>query len=604
MPFGAEWIAADETVRFRVWAPKAQTVQVRFGDANPLEVAMANRGGGWFEAVTGHARPGTQYQLVVDGQQAVPDPASRYQPLGVHGPSEVLDPEAFEWSDASWRGRQWREAVVYELHVGVFSEDGTYSGVESKLDYLADLGVTAIELMPLASFPGARNWGYDGVLPYAPASPYGRPDDLKRLIDSAHARNLMVLLDVVFNHFGPEGNYLWAYAPQFFSNRHPTPWGQAINFDGPDGEPVRQYFIQNALYWLEEYHFDGLRLDAVHAIVDDSTPDFLTELAETVRARWGNERHVHLVLENEHNAAHYLRPDVSGKVRWYDAQWNDDIHHAMHVLLTGETDGFYADYSRNPAWHLGRCLAEGFSYQGDPSIFRQGQLRGEPSKNLPPTSFVSFMQNHDQVGNRAFGERIDRLAGPAALKAAMTVLLLAPSPPLIFMGEEFATPTPFLFFCDFGADLAKQVRDGRRREFARFEQFAAAEAQEKIPDPNSEKTFLRSKMDWSAREEGDHAELFNLYRALLAVRREHIVPKIEGLVGRAAYQVLGSHAVRVDWPFLDGSSLLLLANLGESAVRLEERPQGRVLFQTGMKQGELPMEELPPHSVIWLGKTA
>ncbi len=311
MPFGAE-CRDDGTVRFRLWAPKAESVSLRLISSHPggdpRDLPMPRDSHGWHEIITDAASAGTQYQFVIDGGQAVPDPASRFQPAGVHGASEVIDPSAYEWHDTAWRGRPWHEAVLYELHVGTFSPEGTYLEAEKKLDYLTDLGITAVELMPISSFPGERNWGYDGVLPYAPTANYGRPEDLKRFIDAAHARNLMVFLDVVYNHFGPEGNYLWLYAPQFFTDRHHTPWGQAINFDGPDSRTVRDYFIHNALYWLEEYRFDGLRLDAVHAIKDDSRPDILIELAETVHNHFENGRIVHLVLENEHNAARYLRP--------------------------------------------------------------------------------------------------------------------------------------------------------------------------------------------------------------------------------------------------------------------------------------------------------
>ena len=341
------------------------------------------------------------------------------------------------------------------------------AGVIDKLDHLATLGVTAIELMPVADTPGRRNWGYDGVCLFAPQSAYGRPEELKALVDAAHGRGLMVFLDVVYNHFGPEGNYLHVYAPQFFTDRYHTPWGAAINFDG-GFRPVRDFFIENALYWLEEYHLDGLRLDAVHAIRDNSTPDILVELAETVRRRVGTGRQVHLVLENDDNASRYLERDRDDRPRWYTAQWNDDAHHALHVLLTGEDAGYYGDYSDAPARHLGRTLAEGFAYQGEASPHRGGSPRGTPSKRLPATAFVPFLQNHDQVGNRAFGDRISTLADADAVRAAVAVLLLAPSPPLLFMGEEWAARQPFPFFCDFGPDLADKVREGRRREFARF----------------------------------------------------------------------------------------------------------------------------------------
>ena len=596
MPFGAE-CREDGTVRFRLWAPKATSVSLRLADSPQHDTAMLRLKAGWFEKIMEQARSGSHYQFIIDGQQAVPDPASRYQPLDVHGPSEVVDPRAFDWHDANWRGRPWDESVIYELHVGTFSPEGTYAGAGKKLDYLAELGVTAIELMPLASFPGERNWGYDGVLPYAPARPYGRPEELKHFIETAHAKNLMVFLDVVYNHFGPEGNYLWRYAPQFFTDRHHTPWGQAINFDGPDSRTVRDFFLHNALYWIEEYHFDGLRLDAVNAIADDSRPDILTELAETVRNSFGEERLIHLVLENDDNAARYLRPDGRGKPALYDAQWDDDVHHAFHVVLTGETDTYYEDYSENPANHLGRCLAEGFGYQGEASPYRKGVLRGEPSRELPPTRFVTFLQNHDQVGNRALGERITVLADPAALKAAMAVLLLAPSPPLIFMGEEFGATTPFLFFCDFGPNLAAKVTAGRRAEFPHFAQIEHVE----IPDPNSKETFLRSKLDWTSLGQRAHEDWLQFYRTLLACRHDEIVPRINSIAtGEAQYAVLGSCAIRVRWPFVQGGHLELLANFSRGPVLLKESPRGRVVYSTAENDDRTRETEMPPHSALWL----
>lgn len=596
MTFGAE-SREDGTVRFRLWAPKASSVSLRIVDSPQRDFAMRPLDAGWFEIVTNQAHCGSHYQFIIDGQQGVPDPASRHQPFGVRGPSEVVDPRAFEWHDANWRGRPWDEAVIYELHVGTFSPEGTYAGAEKKLDYLAELGVTAIELMPLASFPGERNWGYDGVLPYAPAQPYGRPEDLKRFIERAHALNLMVFLDVVYNHFGPEGNYLWLYAPQFFTDRHGTPWGPAINFDGTDSRTVRHYFIHNALYWLEEYRFDGLRLDAVNAIADDSRPDILTELAEAVRSRFAEERLVHLVLENDNNAARYLRRDAHGQPVWYNAQWSDDIHHALHVVLTGESTAYYSDYSEKPVAHLGRCLAEGFGYQGEVSEYRKGALRGQPSRELPPSSFVTFLQNHDQIGNRALGERITELADPAALKAAMAVLLLAPSPPLIFMGEEFGATAPFLFFCDFGPDLAAKVTAGRCAESPHFEEIKHVE----IPDPNNQETFLRSKLDWASIGEDAHGDWLQFYRTLLECRRNEIVPRIQNIApGQAQYEVLGSCALRVRWLFVPGGGLELLTNFGSRPVRLEEPPHGRVLYSSVENDDRTRETEIPPHSAVWL----
>ena len=357
MPFGAE-CQEDGSVRFRLWAPAAHKVELSLEKANGANrVALKKLDEGWFELVTDAAKPGSLYRFRINGAQEVPDPASRFQPKDVHGPSEVVNPSAFEWRDQEWRGRPWQEAVVYELHVGTFTPSGTFRDVCDRLDYLVELGVTAIELMPLADFPGLRNWGYDGVFTFAPDSVYGRLEDLKQLIQSAHQRGLMVLLDVVYNHFGPEGNYLNLYAPQFFTDRHHTPWGKAINFDGPQSRVARDFFIQNALYWLKEYHFDGLRLDAVHTIVDESTPHILTELADTVRNSIDPLRHAHLVLENDFNQARYLRRAQDCRTRAYSAQWNDDIHHALHVILTGERDGYYSDYADQPLKHLERCLS-------------------------------------------------------------------------------------------------------------------------------------------------------------------------------------------------------------------------------------------------------
>ena len=479
MPFGATCV--DGGVRFRIWAPAVTSVDLKLEDKDaPSLVSMAGMGGGWFEVVTNAARASSRYRFRIDDRIDVPDPASRYQPEDVLGPSMVIDPGAFPWQHGEWRGRPWHEAVLYELHVGTFSPAGTFDGVRERLDYLAELGVTAVELMPVADFSGRRNWGYDGVLPYAPDSAYGTPDDLKRLVDAAHGRGLMMFLDVVYNHFGPEGNFLHAYAPEFFTDRFHTPWGAAIDFARRE---VRDFFIHNALYWLEEYRFDGLRLDAVHAIVDRSKPDILEELADRVHARFGESRHVHLVLENDDNAARYLTRMPDGRVRRYTAQWNDDIHHALHVLATGEHDGYYEDYVDRTVDLLGRCLTEGFAYQGEPSRHRDGKPRGEPSAELPPTAFVSFIQNHDQVGNRAFGERISALAELDALRAVTAILLLAPSPPLLFMGEEWAAAEPFLFFCDFHEELAARVRDGRRGEFKRFAAFRSEAARARSPIP-------------------------------------------------------------------------------------------------------------------------
>ena len=430
--------------------------------------------------------------------------------------------------------------------------------------------------MPVADFPGRRNWGYDGVLLFAPHAAYGSPQDLKRLVAAAHERELMVLLDVVYNHFGPEGNYLHAYAPQFFNPAHATPWGAAINFDGERSRVVRDFFIHNALYWLEEFNFDGLRLDAVHAIADYTRPDIIAELAAAVREGPGRFRHVHLVLENDRNEAGRLQR-VHGKPCCADAQWNDDVHHALHLLATGEGDGYYRDYVQRPLWWLGRALAQGFGYQGEASAHRNGQARGEISTGLPPVAFVNFLQNHDQIGNRALGERLSALAPPPLLRLEIICLLLAPSIPMLFMGEEFAAASPFLFFCDFGPDLAEKVVQGRRAEFAAFERFRTPQAQACIPDPGAESTFQASKLDWSELLQPVHAEWHALYSRLLELRRRFIVPHLAGGKGGADFAVEGA-GLAVDWILGDGSRLHLRANFSDAIWKSMPAAAGQPIF--------------------------
>jgi malto-oligosyltrehalose trehalohydrolase len=513
--------------------------------------------GGWFEIVV-NCGPGTVYRYLLPDGTAVPDPASRAQRNDVHGPSVVVDPVSYVWRNEHWRGRPWEEAVLYELHVGIL---GGFAGVARELPRLAALGITAVELMPVAEFPGARNWGYDGVLPFAPESTYGKPDELKSLVDAAHDHGLMIFLDVVYNHFGPDGNYMSAYAPDMFRNDVTTPWGPAIDFRQKE---VRQFFTENALYWLIEYRFDGLRLDAVHAITE---PDWLNEMAAVVRQRI-HDRNVHLVLENDDNGAGYLAGD-------FDAQWNDDGHHVLHRLLTGERQGYYEDYDDMPATQLARCLKEGFVYQGEPSPHRGGKLRGSPSADLPPTAFVLFLQNHDQVGNRAFGERLTMLVDPAALEAAIALQLLCPQIPLIFMGEETASDTPFLFFTDHNDELAQAVREGRRREFSGFQQFNDPVLLQKIPDPNATETFGRSRPR-ADEVRGDSRQ--KLYRTLLTLRRTHILPRLVRARARDA-KAVGPAAVTASWCMGDSATLMLACNLGWEVVAIEPLP-GTVLFAT------------------------
>jgi maltooligosyltrehalose trehalohydrolase len=592
MPFGAE-VQEGGGVSFRLWAPTAREVSlelVKPGERSTIPMQAA--GAGWYEVVSAEAGPGTRYLYRIDGQQAVADPASRFQPEGVHGPSEVVDARAYRWRETGWTGRPWHEAVLYELHVGAFTPAGTFAAAAERLAALAEIGITAVEIMPVAACPGTRNWGYDGVLPFAPQASYGRPDELRAFVDAAHAGGLMVLLDVVYNHFGPDGNYLGLYAKSFFTDRHHTPWGEAINFDGASSRPVRDFFIHNALYWLDEFRMDGLRLDAVHAIEDDSDPDILEELAAAVHAGPGRERPVHLVIENYNNEAHYL-----GAGR-YAAQWNDDFHHAAHVLLTGERDGYYADYAEDPVRHLVRCLTEGFAYQGETSLYRH-RARGEPSAALPASAFINFLQNHDQIGNRAFGDRIVSLTDAHKLRALTSILLLAPSVPALFMGEEFGCERPFLFFCDFDAELGEAVRLGRAREFTRFAAFAGDTAHRPaIPDPNALATFESSKLDWSRVDKGAHALWRELHARLLAIRHRKLGPALVDVTTERVEQ-LGARAFCVQWRLAAAGRLTLLANLGDGPVEggTLARAAGELLFSEPASAAGA--SALPPWSVAW-----
>jgi maltooligosyltrehalose trehalohydrolase len=535
--WGAELLAPDRT-RFRLWAPARDAVTLEVDGAAPIE--MNRKADGWFasEAAVG---AGSRYRFRLADDLAVPDPASRAQADTVHGWSVVVDPDAYSWQNPEWRGRPWKEAVIHEIHAGT---SGGFAGVADTLDGLADLGVTAVELMPVNAFSGTRNWGYDGVLPYAPAAAYGTPEELKALIDKAHGLGLMVFLDVVYNHFGPDGNFISSYCPDFFDGSRHTPWGDAIAFGR---EEVARYFIDNARMWIEEYRFDGLRFDAVHAIGDDA---FLDRLAREIRIGAG-DRHVHLVLENERNDAERLDPAR------YDAQWNDDFHNVMHVLLTGETLSYYSDFADDAAGRLARCLGEGFIYQGDDSA-NLGEPRGKPSGHLPPIRFVSFLQNHDQVGNRALGERLIRLTTSGKLRAATALLLLCPQIPLLFMGEESGSETPFLFFTDFHDELADAVREGRRKEFAKFPAFADPEQRETIPDPNALASFEASRPT-------PGAETWrSFYRGLLTLRRAHIVPGLAD-ARPAGAEAIGEKAVVARWQL--GTGILMIAlNLGDEPV--------------------------------------
>lgn len=600
MPFGAQPLA-DGRVRFSLWAPDAGRVDVCLEEAgSTADFALPAGEDGWFTLTTEAARAGARYRFRIDGKLLVPDPASRFQPDGVNGPSEVVDAAGYEWQGA-WEGRPWAEAVVYELHVGTFTAGGTFSSACERLPYLAELGITVIEVLPVATFAGNRNWGYDGVLLYAPHPAYGTPDQFRAFVERAQSLGIMVLLDVVYNHFGPEGNYLNSYASPFFTRRHQTPWGDAINFDGPGSRAVRDFFIHNALYWLQEFRLDGLRLDAVHAIADDSTPDILEELAAAVRDGPGRERQVHLVLENHANEAHRLKQEPRAGGAAYAAQWNDDYHHACHVILTDESDGYYVDYADNPHVHLARCLSEGFAYQGEASKYQSGKHRGESSGHLPLTSFIGFLQNHDMVGNRAFGERLVELAPAPALRALTSILLMNPAVPGLFMGEEFGCSQPFLYFADFDGELAEAVRRGRKREFARFAAFADSGAANALPDPIDVSSFRRSVLQWDELDDPAHAEWLEFYRELIDLRRRFVVPGLPAEKTVNA-QVLDSTGLRVDWQLRNAERLTLVANLGARPLKMSEAltPDRRQLHAVPADAGDLQTPgELPPWSAIW-----
>jgi malto-oligosyltrehalose trehalohydrolase len=597
MPFGAQ-IEADGRVRFRLWAPSARSVDLALEHVGTLQPMLPMKQG-WYELVSDDARAGSRYRFVIDGDLSVPDPASRFQPDDIDGPSEVIDPCAFDWPADGWRGRPWRDAVIYELHAGSFSPEGDFAGVAARLDHLQALGVTALELMPIADFPGARNWGYDGVLQFAPDSRYGRPEDLKALIVAAHARGMMVLLDVVYNHFGPSGNYLHRYAAPFFTDRHQTPWGAAIDFDDRAGAPVRSFFVHNALHWLLEYRFDGLRFDAVQAITDRSSTHFLDLLASEIHDAVEPGREVHLILENDFNQAHRLARSPDGRPTRFTAQWNDDFHHCCHVLLTGETHGYYADYAERPIALLARSLAEGFAYQGEPSAYRKGQSRGAPSAHLPPDAFVNFLQNHDQVGNRALGERLSALVPAAAIELASAVLLLAPPIPMIFMGEEWLAAEPFPFFCDFPDELAAAVREGRRREFEHAAELVGAESQRALPDPGAAATFEAARLDWGAVSTPAHALRLAFIADLLALRRHEVVPLLAAAYRGARSRVVGASGLEVEWRFGAVGGLRLAANFGTEPVDGFEEPTGRCLWQRADAEISLAIGRLAGWGGAW-----
>lgn len=596
MPFGAE-VLPDGGVRFRLFAPAAETVQIAFGGSDRRMPMIAN--GGWHECITDQAGPGTLYRFVLPDGTEVPDPVSRFQPEDVSGPSEVIAPGSYTWKDGTWMGRTWNEAVIYELHIGAFTPEGTFRAAIGKLDHLKDLGVTVIEIMPIGDFSGLRGWGYDGVLWYAPDSAYGRPEDLKALVEAAHARGMAVMLDVVYNHFGPEGNYLPKYFPNLLTERHKTSWGAAVNYDGEQSQVVRELAIHNALYWIEEFHLDGLRLDAVHAIIDESPKHILSELAERVHAL-NTPYAIHLVLENEKNEAFRLTRDCKGNPEHFTAQWNDDMHHVLHTAATHEDAGYYADYQGDTEL-LGRALAEGFAYQGQASTCT-GKNRGEPCAHLPPAAFISFIQNHDQIGNRAYGERINQISDPEAVKALVAVYLLLPQVPMIFMGEEWRATTPFPYFCDFHGELADKVRQGRRDEFKNFPEFQDPEKRDTIPDPLAESTFQSGKLNWEEMNESEQAECRKRHKDLISIRHREIVPLLNLIEGNAgSFDIVGPGAVLVRWKIKGGRELRLYANLCDREKDGFPQSEGRVLWHQGP---EIQGTKFGPWTARWTLKDA
>lgn len=580
LPLGAS--VEEGGVRFRVWAPGHETVDVVvYGpDAeavHPLSAERSSEPEGWFSGFVEGIGAGARYKYRLDGGDTFPDPASRSQPDGVHEPSEVVDPSAFRWTDDGWRGRPLEEMVIYELHVGTVTEAGTFDALVERLDAIAALGVTAIEPMPVASFPGARNWGYDGVGLYAPAAPYGGPEGLRRLVDAAHARGLAVVLDVVYNHLGPEGNYLPAFTRgRYFTDRHCTPWGDAVNYDGPGSAAVRDFVIGNALHWAHEYHVDGLRLDATHAILDDSPTHVLTEMETRIRASLPADRHFVFVAEDEGNERHVVTPSDQGGLG-IDAVWADDFHHQIRRHVAGDHESYFADFTGSTE-DLATTLRKGWFYEGQHSGNREGP-RGTPAGDLPPPTFVHCIQNHDQVGNRALGDRLTESVPLPVYRAASALLLLSPYTPLLWMGQEWAASSPFLYFTDHPEALGKLVTEGRRKEFGKFSAFRDPAMQARIPDPQAEETFTRSKLKWEERERMPHAGVLALHRELLRLRATE--PALRR-VDRASFSVavLGEGALALKRVAEDGSAILLVTSFrgplsADLAAREETRaPEG------------------------------
>ncbi len=544
----------DQGTSFRVAAPSARQLVVHFEDGVHRPTRLDPVSHGLFEGFVAGVGAGARYRLQADDMAPMPDPGSRFQPEGVHGPSEVIDPR-FEWTDAAWPGPDPRAMRLYELHVGTFSPTGTYDAVAARLPYLADLGVNVLELMPLADFPGNRNWGYDPGALFAPARCYGRPERLRHLVNEAHAHGLAVILDVVYNHLGPDGAYLAAFMPSFFSEERDSPWGRAVNLDGPGSELVRWFILENARYWIRDFHLDGLRLDATHTLEDGSPRHLLQELAAAVRdeARAAGRRAV-VIAEDDRNLDRLVRREDEGGFG-LDAVWADDFHHQVRRATAGDDEGYYADYA-GTARDLAATAQRGWFYTGGYSRYQQ-RPRGTDPSGVSLERFVYCIQNHDQVGNRALGERLHHQVDLPAYLAASLLLLALPETPLLFMGQEWAAGTPFLYFTDHGAELGRLVTEGRRREFARFSAFADRAARETIPDPQDVATFEASRLRWEETDAEPHAGVLRFYRAMLGLRAHH--PLLQASVP-SRVEAVGEASVGV-WRGEAGEGSLQLAAL-------------------------------------------
>jgi len=603
-------LVGENLCHFLVWAPRANSVEVSTSQPQSRMVTMEPATCGYFRAIVEGVGDGALYRFRLDHQKERPDPASRYQPQGVHGPSQVVD-HRFRWTDAAWKGLPLEEYILYELHVGTFSPEGTFDAIVPRIPSLKALGITAIELMPVTQFPGYRNWGYDGASPYAVQASYGGPVALKKLVNECHRQGIAVALDVVYNHLGPEGNYLGDFGP-YFTDRYKTPWGDAINYDEGESDHVRRYFVENAVQWVKDYHIDALRLDAIHAIVDISARTFLEELSVVVHEKAKKlGRKICLMPESNRNDARLVSPFELGGAG-YDAVWNDDFHHSLHVLLTKEQNGYYQDFRSNSVEDLATCYREGFLYSGQFAKFWR-KRRGNSSKHLPAERFVVCSQNHDQVGNRRDGDRLTQIASFEQLKLAAGAVVLSPNIPLLFMGEEYGEPAPFQYFVSHtDAQLIEAVRRGRSSEFSQFSW------QGEVPDPQSEETFLRSKLNWELRSSGKHQVLRLFYRELLRLRREMpalahldkdsmrvtalvdekllLVERWHGSSRAAVAFHFGEHSAHLNVPISVGRWKKLL----DSADWQADQPQGiePAAFDSG---GELQLSFRSWSLCVWLG---